>query len=127
MHGYYISVNKLQDELYLYRWRRGGETRKKQLGFGFQVKFTFFLTLSFMCCLYICIKYVYLYVYQLHYCVLPPLLHSFVKKTVSTFPCLYLYVLFVSSHRYECVCEFLCFVPVFKFSWPECLSASEAD
>lgn len=26
MHGYYISVYKLQDELYLYRWRRGGET-----------------------------------------------------------------------------------------------------
>lgn len=28
MHGYYISVYKLQDEMYLYRWRRGGETGK---------------------------------------------------------------------------------------------------
>lgn len=32
MHGYYISVYKAQDEMYLYRWRRGGETGKLQLG-----------------------------------------------------------------------------------------------
>lgn len=51
MHGYYISVYKLQDELYLYRWRRGGETGKNNWVFGF-----FFSSVSFMCCLCICIK-----------------------------------------------------------------------
>lgn len=34
MHGYYISVYKLQDEMYLYRWRRGRNRENKQLGFG---------------------------------------------------------------------------------------------
>lgn len=37
MHEYYINIYKLQDEIYLYRWRRGGETKGRgtPLGFGF--------------------------------------------------------------------------------------------
>lgn len=35
MHGYYVSLYKLQVELYVYRWRRGGETGKKQNITGF--------------------------------------------------------------------------------------------
>lgn len=85
MHGYYISVYKLQDELYLYRWRRGGETGKKQLGFGFHPS---------VCCLCICIKYVYLY--QLHQCVFPPvvILPEVWKSSPHFHVCISIYPLF---------------------------------
>lgn len=61
MHGYYISVYKLQDEVYLYRWRRGGETGKKQLGFGFQVHsfFSVFHVLFvylYKMCVFVCVS-----------------------------------------------------------------------
>lgn len=113
MHGYYISVNKLQDEMYLYRWRRGREMGRG--GYNWDLvhhSLHSFLTPCLSCAL--CV-----FVYKTRQdASASSVCHSVCSPSLlEWYPrCLYLYLPWFHLIGRECdmVCELLC-VPSFVF------------